>query len=247
MKKLKLAALFAAVIFGLGLYQFLEENKKPQEVPHTTVVVAAVDIPENTRITEEMVTLRPISDDSLLDHYMLDTDSVVGMIMTSDVYAGEQIIRDRLVRVGETDSDRTTLAYAVKPGMRAITIIVEQDTGLENFLKPGNRVDIVANYNHEATRPFLNQESQLEWVQIPTSQLLVQNVSILAVSTAMGKNGAEAYATVTLEVTPKEALNISAADWWADLRLLLRSPLDDEIIQMGLVDPKTIYAEGGGE
>ena len=61
MKKLKLIALLAAVVVGVGLYQFLQEIKKPQETPHTTVVVAAVDIPENTQITEEMVTLKSIS------------------------------------------------------------------------------------------------------------------------------------------------------------------------------------------
>lgn len=247
MKKLKLAALFAALIVGLGLYQFLQEIKTPQEAPHTTVVVAAVDIPENTQITTEMVTLRSVSDDSLLENYILDPQSVVGMVMTSDAYTGEQIIRDRLVRVGETASDRKTLAYALNPGMRAISIFIDQDTGFANLLKPGNRVDVLANYSHEETRPVLNEEDQLEWVQVPTSQLLAQNVSILAVGTAMDKNGAEEYTTVTLEVTPQDALNISAVSWWGNIRLLLRSPLDDEIVQMELVDQKTVYAEGAGE
>ena len=247
MKKLKLAALFAAVIVGLGLYQFLQEIQEPQEAPHTTVVVAAVDIPENTRITEEMVTLKSISNDSLLDHHMLDTNSVIGMVMTGDVYAGEQIIRDRLVLVGEADSERTTLAYTVNPGMRAITIFVDQDTGLVNFLKPGNRVDVLANYSHEETRPVLNRETELEWVQVPTSQLLAQNILILAVGTATGKTGADEYTTVTLEVTPQDAMYIDAVDVWGTLRLLLRSPLDDETAPLGLVDPNTIYAVGAGE
>lgn len=210
-------------------------------------MVAAVDIPENTQITEEMVTLRSISDDSLLDDYMLEIDSVVGMVLTSDVYAGEQIVRDRLIRVGETDPDRNTLAYALKPGMRAMTIFVDQDTGLVNFLKPGNRVDVLANYSHEDTRPVLNKEDQKEWVQVPTSQILAQNVAILAVGTAMDKNGTEEYTTVTLEVTPQDAQTISAVSWWGNLRLLLRSPLDGEIVQTGLVDEKTVYAEGVGE
>lgn len=247
MKKLKLIALLAAVVVGVGLYQFLQEIKKPQETPHTTVVVAAVDIPENTQITEEMVTLKSISNDSLLDHYMLETDSVVGMVMTSDVYAGEQIVRDRLVRIGETNADRNTLAYALKPGMRAVTIFVNQDTGLANFLKPGNRVDVLGNYTHEETRPVLNNESQLEWVQVPTSQILVQNVAVLAVGTTMDKNGTGEYTTVTLEVTPQDALNISAVAWWGNLRLLPRSPLDGEVAETELVNQKTVYAEGAGE
>lgn len=246
MKKLKLAALFAAVIVGLGLYQFLQEIKKPQQTSHTTVVVAAVDIPENTQITSEMVALKSVSDDSLLAHYILDTESVIGMVVTGDIYAGEQIIRERLVRVGEADSDRKTLAYTLKPDMRAMTIFVDRDTGLVNLLKPGNRVDILANYSREETRPVLNQEDQLEWVQIPTSQLLAQNILILAVDAAMGKNGTEEYTTVTLEVAPQEAMNISAVSWWGELRLLLRSPLDDKIVQAEAVDPQTVYAEGAG-
>ena len=247
MKKLKLAALLAAVIVGIGLYQFLQEIKKPQEAPHTTVVVAAVDIPENTQITKEMVTLKSISNDSLLEQYMLDMDSVVGMVMTSDVYAGEQIIRNRLVGVGEEDSATKMLAYAINPDMRAISIFVDQDTGLVNFLKPGNRVDVLANYSREETRPVLNQENQLEWIQVPTSQLLAQNVSILAVGTAMDKNGTEEYTTVTLEVTLQEAMNINAVSWWGELHLLLRSPLDEKTIEAEIVDQKTVYAEGAGE
>ncbi len=243
MKKLKLIALFAAVIVGLGLYRFLEELNKPQEAPHTMVVVAAVNIPENTRITADMVTLRSISDDSLLENYMVDTESVIGMVMTGDVYAGEQIIRDRLVRIGETDTDRNTLAYAVQPGMRAMTIFVDQDSGLVNFLKPGNRVDVIANFSYETTRAVLNKEEELEWVDVPTTQLLAQNVQILAVGSSMAKSGASEYTTVTLEVTPQDAMNISAVSWWGNLRLLLKSPLDDSTIKVGHADAQTVYGE----
>lgn len=246
MKKLKLAALFAAVLVGLGLYRFLQELNPPQEAPHTTVVVAAVDIPENTRITAEMVTLRSISDDSLLENYILDPESVIGMMLTSDIYAGEQVTKARLVRVGETDSAKNTLAYALAPGMRAVTIFVDQDSGLANFLKPGNRVDVVANYSHEETRPALGDETKLERVQVPTTQMLAQNVTILAVGSVMDKTGAAEYTTITLEVTPADALNINAVYWWGNLRLLLRSPLDDEILSVETVNQKTVYVEKGG-
>ena len=246
MKKLKLIALLAAVLVGLGLYRFLQELQKPQEVPHTSVVVAAVDIPENTQITEEMLTLRSISDDSLLADYITDPESVIGMVLTGDLFAGEPVTRARLVRLGETASDRNTLAYTVQPGMRAMTIFVDQDTGLVNFLKPGNRVDLLTNYSHEETRVVLNEETKLEWIQIPTSQLLAQNITILAVGTAMGKDGATEYTSVTLEVTVQDALNINAVAWWGNIRLLLRSPLDNEIIEIETVNQQTVYAESGG-
>lgn len=246
MKKLKLIALFAAAIVGLGVYQFLQEMKKPQEVPRTTVVVAATFIPENTQITAEMVTTKAIANESLLENHMQELSSVVGMVMSSDVYPGEQILRDRLIQIGETDSDRNTLAFTVEPGMRAMTIFVNEDTGLVNFLKPGNRVDIVANYAIESTRTVLNsEEGELEWIQLPVAQMLEQNLKILAVGATMNKAGAEEYTSVTLQVTPQEALEISAAS--GILRLLLRSPLDDEIVELELLDLAAVYSKGAGD
>ena len=253
MNKLKLVALFAAILVGLGIYLFLAEAKKPQETPHTTVVVAAVDIPENTRITEEMLTTKSISDDSLLDNYIVDPQTVVGKVMTSDVFAGEQIVTNRLVAPGEDIANKQTLAYALTPGMRAITIFVDKDTGLENFLKPGNRVDILAKYSHkEEARPEeennasedpTSETQAAQEVNVPTTQLLAQNINILAVGSVMNKNGTTEYTSVTLEVTIEDAMNIDAVAWWGGLRLLLRSPLDEEIIEIEPVTQDSIYPE----
>lgn len=246
MKKLKLIALLAAVLVGLGLYRFLEELKTPQEVPHTTVVVAAVDIPENTQITQEMLALKSISDDSLLADYILDAESVIGMVMTSNVYAGEQITRTRLIRLGETDSTQSSLAYSLHPGMRAITIFVDVDSGLVNFLKPGNRVDILANYSHEEVRDSLTEPEKQEVVNTPTSQLLAQDIFILAVGSVTDKAGTAEYTSVTLEVTPEDAMNINAVDWWGELRLLLRSPLDEETVRIAPATQQTVYGKNRG-
>jgi Flp pilus assembly protein CpaB len=62
----------------------------------------------------------------------------------------------------------------------------------------------------------------------------------------MGKDGSSEYTTVTLEATPQDALNINAVAWWGNIRLLLRSPLDNEIIEIETVNQKTVYAESGG-
>ena len=260
MYKLKLVAVFAAILVGVGIYLFLAAAKKPQETPHTTVVVAAVDIPENTRITEEMLTTKSISDDSLLDNYIVDPQTVVGKVMTSDVFAGEQIVTNRLVAPGEDIANKQTLAYALTPGMRAITIFVVKDTGLENFLKPGNRVDILANYSHkeevrpdeEKVRPDeennasedpTSETQAAQEVNVPTTQLLAQNINILAVGSVMNKNGTTEYTSVTLEATIEDAMNIDAVAWWGGLRLLLRSPLDEEIIEIEPVTQDSIYPE----
>ncbi|MBR5537199.1 MAG: Flp pilus assembly protein CpaB [Clostridia bacterium] len=243
MKKLKILALLAAVIVGLGVYRFMEELSKPQEVPHTSVVVAAVDIPENTQITAEMLRMQSISDDSLLKNYITDPQLAIGMVISSDVYAGEQLVTDRLIKLGETSAAKNTLAYNLEPGMRAITISINSETGLMNFLKPGNRVDLVANYTRTELRPALLDPTVQEEVSIPTAQLLAQNINILAVGTVMNKDGAAEYSSVTLEVTMEDALNINAVSSWGDIRLLLRSPLDNSTVEAKPVDQYTIYPQ----
>ena len=252
MKKIKLMAVFAALLVGIGVYQFLKELSKPQEVPRTPVVVAAVDIPENTQITADMVCLQPIAIEALLPNHLLDVDSVIGRVLSSDVYAGEQIVRNRLISMGDADDSSDTLAYVVQPGMRAITVAVNTITGLENMIRPGNRVDILttlayqvemeSEQNEEQMNPddwdwtgetenFPPEKEEPETVTITQSQYLLQNVEVLAVSSVLGKDGATEYASVTLHVTPEDALKIQYADSGNEvrsLRLVVRSPLDEE-------------------
>lgn len=113
-------ALAAALVAALALYQLLKEISKPQETPRTDVVVAAVDIPENTEITADMVMLSPVATEALLPNVMKDPESVIGMVLSSDVYAGEQIVSERLVRMGETESRSNTLSNIMQAQSAAI-------------------------------------------------------------------------------------------------------------------------------
>lgn len=240
MKKIKLIALFAALIAALGIYQFLKETGKPQETPRTPVVVAAVDIPENTRITPEMVCLQPVATEALLANHVKDINSVVGMVLSSDVYAGEQIVTNRLVRTGEADKS-DTLAYVVKPGMRAITVSAGQATGISNMVKPGNRVDLLLNYSYEeAVDDTENTRT------VTASRTLIQDVEVLAVDAVLSRDGSTQYDTVTLQVTPEDAVTVSYADFIGSIRLILRSSLDNEQTKDFEIDMSHIAGKGAG-
>ena len=88
MKKMKVIALVAALVLGFCVYKYMGELNKPHEEPRVNVVVCAVDIPENTTITAEMVKVVAVLEESVLPNAMRDVDSVVGMVMNSDMYAG---------------------------------------------------------------------------------------------------------------------------------------------------------------
>ena len=149
MRKMKVIALVAAIIAGLALYKFLDIISQPQEIPTTPVVVAAVNIPENTEITADMLQIQPIPTQAVQNNAVLDMEQAIGLIMSSDVLAGEQIVFGRLVKMGEQDPKSNTLAYVVEPGMRAMTISVGFTSGMATMIKPGNRVDVVLNFAYK--------------------------------------------------------------------------------------------------
>ena len=240
MKKIKIIALAAALVAALALYQLLKEISKPQETPRTDVVVAAVDIPENTEITADMVMLSPVATEALLPNVMKDPESVIGMVLSSDVYAGEQIVSERLVRMGETESRSNTLAYVIEPGMRAVTINVTPSTGGGNLVKPGNHVDVIMNYAY----PEKSTNGQDD-VKVEASRLLLQDVQVLAVDAILSKDGAtaEGYTTITLMVTPEQVTEVSFAEYTANLRVVLRSALDEGTVPEKEIILDTIRGE----
>lgn len=250
MKKMKVIALVAALILALCVYAYLGELNEPHEEPRTNVVVCLVDIPENTTITADMVEVRSVLAESVLPNAVTDINAVVGMVMNSDMFAGEQILASRLVRMGDADTTSDSLSYIVEPGMRAVTIAVTQTSGLANLLRPGNMVDVIMYYElPEETEPTEapaegeepeEEVEETEPVMIPHAGYLMQNIKILAVDQTLRRGAADVdgYVTVTLMVTPEQALDVSFMEQFYAVRLVLRSNLDEEevIIEDVLLD-----------
>ena len=237
MKKMKIIALVAALVLGFCVYKYLGILNQPHEEPRTEVVVCNVDIPENTTITADMVSLQAVLTESVLPNAVTDLQSVIGMVMNSDMYAGEQVLSSRLVRLGAADAASDSLAYVVQSGMRAVTVNVSINSGVANMIRPGNHVDVVAYYTipeetTEAPNPYAPTE-ETEPEEIPVAKMLLQNVTVLAVDNTIRKGASDedGYVTVTLEVTPQQAVEVSYFEQnWA-LRLVLRSSVDEQVIE----------------
>jgi len=238
LKKMRLLALIAAVITAVFVYYYLNSLKQPTEdaIEYADAVVALVDIPANTTITEEMVTVAQIPEVAIGPGTISDPSAVAGKVLNSPVYAGEQISTSRLVTIGEEDNN-LSLEYLITPGMRAITIAVDETAGLTGMLRPGNHVDILCQYDVEIT--ILKPDGSTEVKTVPHSVYLLENIKVLAVDSVMssaGKNKdaetgmAAQYTTITLEVTPEQAQKASFSEYTGQLRAILRSPLDENTV-----------------
>lgn len=226
MKKVKIIAFLSAAAAAFLLYNYLNKISEPViiQVEKTNAVVAAKDIYPNTLITDDMLTVKEMPAESVHAQALSVKDDAVGSVSSSQIIAGEQILSSKLIKPGQSTNDGT-LAYAIEPGMRAITVAVNYTQGLSNMIMPENIVDIISDYSVEIE--YENGDTKT----VDYTVLLLQKVKVLAVDgnmTAADKAASEEnYSSLTLQVTPQQAVEVSLTEYKGQLRAVLRSPLDE--------------------
>ncbi|NLT40248.1 MAG: Flp pilus assembly protein CpaB [Clostridiales bacterium] len=236
MKKIRILAVICALLTAAAVYLYLESQKKPVIIEKKSVLVAASNISPYTPITEDMITLAQIPTEAVVQGAISDPETVVGKVSRSAIYAGEQLIGEKFVAAGG-ESGARTLAYAIEPGMRAMTISVGDTSGLAYMIKPGNRIDIIGHFIVEE-EPEVSGEETEEAQPAPEKEknvytvMVFENIRVLAVDSVLselGKTGEGAgYSTLTLELTPQQALELSSVLYEGDIRIIMRSPVDSE-------------------
>lgn len=243
MKKIVLFALIAALCAGALLYFYLGnlEAQKQVQVQYDTVVAAATDIPAYTQITGDMVTLKQIPQGYAHPLAAKTVEEVVGLVTVSDIVAGEEMIPSKLKEFGQTDSG---LSYVVPEGMRAVTVSVDEVSGVAGFLKRGDYVDVISytstSFDMKAAdtaQPQTGTDQTTESAQGGTSQsttlIAAQNVLVAAIGTSLSSsttNGEDpaaiGYNSVTLILTPEDAMRVVQGSRSGSLILILRASGD---------------------
>ncbi|MEZ5998402.1 MAG: Flp pilus assembly protein CpaB [Hyphomonas sp.] len=136
------------------------------------------------------------------------------------IVAGEPVMLEKL----DLDGTALTLAGAIKPGMRAVSIVVKNDTGVAGFVLPGDRVDVneFIPRDRDGDRYARgNEDMRISGDLI--ARPVLKGVTVLAVDQTFDPNleGARPSNTVTLEVTPEGALALGAASQRGALGLAL--------------------------
>ncbi|MCB0390200.1 MAG: Flp pilus assembly protein CpaB [Bdellovibrionales bacterium] len=136
-------SVFAAIIAVFLLYSYTQEktaelNKKFGA--KEKVVVATRDINEMETIDETMLEIveRPV--DFIQPTAVNDPELAVGKVALAPIKEQEQILENKIMEPGPI----TGLSLQVAPGMRAVTIPIDEMRGIAKLIKPGDRVDIIA-------------------------------------------------------------------------------------------------------
>lgn len=218
--KINKKVLIFAVIIGLitvfVLSYYLRSTSTTAIAPqisYTKVVVANNIIPANTKITAEMVTLKSIPSESAHPEAFTSTDKVVGKTTSSEIVKGEQLLSSRIV----SDTSKSTLAYRVPEGMRAVTIPSSEITGVAGYINTGDKIDILITYNKK------------EINKVPTTYTTLQNIEVAEVGNAVRSaedKQKSLPASLTVFVKPAQAEVLVYAISNGSLFLTLRNPVD---------------------
>ncbi len=222
MKKIYLVAGVLAVITGVLVFSFTSSIKKAATRQYTDVVVAVQMIPERTVITEEMVEVRSLPSEAVLPSALKMQEQAVGLISAGIIEQGEVISASKVYTQGDKNN---SLGFFVPVGKRAITVPVDEVNGITGFILPGDHVDIIVDIEQE-------NPNTPEKDTILTTFLLLQNIEIIASgTTTSNKQNARniTYTTLTLAVTPEDAIRIAHAEISSKLRFVLRAPTDNGV------------------
>lgn len=196
------------------------QQAKVEETPAKQVLVAKGNLPAGTFIKEEDVSWQKWPVDGVNDSYLLkdnvDVNTIVGAVVRKGIVAGEPITEAQIARPG----DRGFLAAVLTPGMRAISIDVNEPSSVAGLVFPGDRIDILLNM--QFTLDSANGQSST--YRPMTSETVLENVRLLATDRNLNDIEGEPKKinTVTIEVTPKQAEMVKVAATMGQLNVSLR-------------------------
>lgn len=223
---------FAALLFAGGtafVASRLMGTHKPaqqaqvQEQPGKKVLVAKGNLPSGTFIKEDDVSWQKWPVDGINDSYLVegqaDLSKVVGAVIRKGVVAGEPITEAKIARPG----DRGFLAAVLTPGMRAISIEVNEPSSVAGLVFPGDRVDVLLNMEFVVVY-MVDGKEETSQIKPKSSETVLENVRLLATDRNLNDIEGEPkkITTVTIEVTPKQAEMIKVAASMGQLALSLR-------------------------
>jgi len=187
---LLLLALVAGLVAAVIVFVAVSESGGDDSVTPVTAgtvpaLVASQTINAGTQITEEMIKVVDVPESLVVSGVYDDADLVVGEVSTVTIGAGEQITR---LKIGTLVPDQG-LSGVVAPGMRAVSVKVDQVTAVGGNLLPGDHVDIVATTRIERA-PGLAED---DYILLTTTVL--QDVEVLSVAQEAQKPAAQAVTT----------------------------------------------------
>lgn len=198
---------------ALGSLRAREGPDAASAVGGLQAVVAARDLPGGAVLSAEDVRLIPWPGDELPAGFARSPEQVIGHGLLAPLHSDEPLLTSKLAGQGSGQG----LPILIPPGMRALSVRVDDVIAVAGFVVPGTRVDILVTVDPGQARGVV-------------SRVVLQNVTVLASGQSFqsGEGEPRDATVITLLVTPREAEVLTLAAAEGRIQLALRNGLDTE-------------------
>lgn len=214
----------ALAVFGARNYigERLEQEKarlQPRQ-ELVEVVVAKRDLRRGETIGPDTMAVRPLPADWAPSAALTPArfETAAGARLLVPMRAGEPLLPTAFA-----SADSGGISARVRPGIRAMTIAVDEVNSLSGMLQPGDRIDLLL-----SVRPAPVGGA----VQPEITRTVMQGVAVLATG-RQSRVGAQdegvparPYTSITVEVDPEQAQKLVVAQRSGKLTAVLRNPDD---------------------
>lgn len=231
-----LAGALVISLAARSLFLSLTDNSDtpPPPVAKTSIRVAAADLPAGLLLRSEDLNWLPVDKGAVPAKAIIEGKSgssdLTGVMVRREIKAGLPILETDVIRPNSPGF----LSAVLKPGMRAVSVPVDNVSGNAGLIQPGDYVDMIlvqeTGGRGNSSFGFPAVEAKARSV---VSETVVEKARVIAVGSEFLQykeddaerkdTGRNAARTVTLEVRPRAAEAIAVASRLGTITLALRS------------------------
>lgn len=184
----------------------------------TPIVVATGDIPPGTILTEMHLKLGKVENNNIPNGAFTAPGQLINKVTKVSLAANQPVLPALLAE----DGSGVGVGATLPEGMRAITVDINDVSGVAGFIQPSCSVDIVGTIQSEGRS---------------VAMTILENIRVLAVGSRTGPTApaaepgqpVEQAKTVTLLCTPAQAEKLELASSSTRIRLVLRNGRDETL------------------
>jgi pilus assembly protein CpaB len=187
-----------------------------RQAPEKQVVVATQLLPTGSLVGRASVKLRGVPESLFPAGAFSRLEDVLERPVISAIQADEPVVEARLAVKGSG----LGLGPMIPPGMRAISVRVNDVVGVAGFVLPGMRVDVLV-----TGKPPNRGDME--------TQTVLQNITVLSAGQTTqtdGKSQPIVTPVVTLLVSPAEAESLTLSNVEGKIQLVLRNSTDQATV-----------------
>ena len=225
-------AILVALLVSTYVYRKFQEATAVHAEPMRQIIVAAKALPLGTRLDSSMLrtVAWPVSQPVTGMCTRMQDCSNRALIVP--VFENEPILQSKLAPVAAGEG----LAAAIPPGMRAMSVAVNDVVGVAGFVTPGTVVDVMVTGTVAAAQGGQN-----------ITRTILENVRVLAAGQKVQQDQGgkpQTVSVITLLVSPGDAVKLAMGSTQGKIQLALRNTVDTDdalppaVLQTSLFAPE---------